>query len=634
MNNDNNEIYEINSDTAEMLFTNNEENNLNNNSNNNNLKNKKNLKDLWNDLDNQKKTIIIVSIVVVVLLIGGIIFYFSFFKKDLGENKEEEKKEEEVIILKDNYRYQNGNLVFLDKLDRELGSYECVNKDPDNCLLAKSNFESDSFNRVILAYENGEEIIASSPIYFDNYTFVKDGDKIILYDFKRQENLLELSDIKIYDTGSNLAVIKDTNNKYGLITIREDGFLYLVKCIYDNLGIINNELGYLVAEEGSSKYIIDCNGKKISANIVGDAKSVSEDYLITMENNKYKLSTLNGKEIASNYDYIEIHDEVISFVKDNSLYLENLDLIKLNEEGINLTNNNYVKKYIYTTDNKLKETRVAYEIKVTNDMVNITIDKENFNINMLEGIVSNNYNYLSYYDGVLYFYNDNDKNNLIGTYKCTNKNSLTSSNDTLNKCMIYQNDNGLSSIYNNNYVFIQDGNDNLIYLYDLKNAKTLGTYDEINIINNNEINDKINLVNTELSYILAKSAIGNNKGYYGILEITKEKAQGKVEFKYESITKKNDYYLMISKDKVYSVFNSNFDRVSNEFAYLEMYDNYYVGIIDSKLNVYAYDNALGILPESLNVTNNEYKIDFTDGFNITINDVTYKYDLEGNLYEE
>ena len=197
--------------------------------------------------------------------------------------------------------------------------------------------------------------------------------------------------------------------------------------------------------------------------------------------------------------------------------------------------------------------------------------------------------------------------------------------------MIYSNDLGMSGIYNNQYVFIKDASDNkTIYLYDLKNKNNMGTYSMIEILNNSEISEEMKPLYTSSSYILAVSAKGNNNGNYGILEITNEKAIGKVEFKYESIKKVKDYYLMINVDKSYSIYNHDFKKISNDFEYLEAYDNYYVGIQMGKLNVYRYDNALGILEQGIEVESNKFKVDFTNGIKITLeNGETYTV-LEGN----
>ncbi len=618
---DDKNIIEINNDEIENTIDKSDANIKVNNS--------KSLKKWWDNLEKKTKILIICSLVGVLLLITCLILYFTIFKQDetLGNNK----NNNEVIVANDNYRYENGNLVFLDKRGEVLGNYECLNKDPLLCTVAKSDFSNDNFERIISVNENGEELFLNTNIYFDNYVFIKDGEELFLYNINQKNKMLNLTNIKVYDVSSNLVVVSDQNNRYGLIELSNTGYNYLIRCSYDNLGIINNKYNYLLAYDKDITYLIDKDGKKITSNLNSLIKSANSNYFVGVENKKYNLYTFKNDEVLSGYDYIALYDDIIALVKDNQLFLRDYDLNKINEEGINLTNSNYVKKYIYDSFNKLKEVKVAFEISLNDNNITVNVDNEKININLLDSKVSNNYTYMNYYDGILYFYEDSEKENLIGTYTCLTKNVLTNENSTLDKCGLYNEDAGITGIYNNRYVFINDNK--YIYLYDIKNSKNLGTYNEINILNKSEINRNMKLIFTNSSYILAKSAIGNNKNNYGILEITNDNAHGKVEFKYESINKKNDYYLMINIDKTYTIYDHDLKKISNEFAYIELFDNYYVGINDNKLNVYKYDNPLAILKEGLQVKDNKFTIDFTNGINITIEGITYKYDLEGNNYE-
>ena len=118
----------------------------------------------WSKLDRKKKIIIIVSIVIVLLVIVGVILYFLVFKKD---NTVDKHKDPVVIIEKDNYRYEDGKLIFIDKDKNELGSYTCENKSENLCYVANySNEDSfDSFKRV---YESGLTINNRTDIIINN----------------------------------------------------------------------------------------------------------------------------------------------------------------------------------------------------------------------------------------------------------------------------------------------------------------------------------------------------------------------------------------------------------------------------------------------------------------------------------
>lgn len=628
--NNDNEIIEISSDN----FTNETEHIVTYN-NNSNKRRKRSIKDKWNDLSKGTKAGIIISIILVVLFAAGIIIYVVLF------NEEEEipvPKDEPVIIEKDNYRYEDGKLVFLDINDKEIGSYECSVKDSEKCYLAKIDYTKDSFDRVKTINQSGSELSKNSKIYYNKYVFVYDEEKISLYNIESKEKELSLNVIKSYDTQKNLIVVENDESKYGLIEITEAGFNYLIRCSYDYLGIVNLELSYLVAQDKDDFYIVDSTGKKISENINAEIKSVNEKYIVAEKNNSYSLYDYKYEELISDYDYISLHNEVIALAQTNRLYLVDSELNKLYEDGIRLENDNYVKKYVYDNNNRLIETLKSYEIEVKDNIAKIIIGNSEKEINIIEGKVSSKYTYLSYYDGKLYIYSDEEKQDILGTYTCNNKNNLTSVEDNLTNCSLYGTTEGISGIYNNHYVFISDnttGSDLQYYLYDLKEKKNKGTYSSLEFVKSGEINPNIKPIYTSSSYVIAKSGTGNNKGNYGVLEINGDKVAGKIEFKYESITLKNDkYYIMVNINKLMSIYNKDFSKISSEFNYLEMYDKYYVGIKNNKLNVYDYDKTSSVLESDIPVTSNEFKIDFTNGFVITINNVEYKYDKNGKKIVE
>jgi len=595
-------------------------------------KNNKSLKEKWNNLSKRNKIIIIVSAVVVLLSIIGLVLYFVVFKNDDAKNNVEEN----IVVEKDNYRYENGKLVFLNKKDKEIGTYTCKTKDSEKCFVTRIDYSNDLFDRTKNVDKKGNEIEKTSQIYLDNYVFVTDEEKVVLYNIDKKETELELKSIKSYSTEKDLVVIEDEDNKFGLIEITEEGFEYLIRCSYDYLGIVNTKINYLVAKDKDETYIIDSEGKKLSDNINNEIKSVNEEYIVAKSKDSYNLYSYDYEELISDYDYIGIHDKVISLVKGNRLFLVNNNLSKLYEDGIRLENQNYVKEYVYD-NNKLIETKKSYDIKVVGNIATITIGNEDTEINIAEGDVSSSLSYVNYFDGKLYFYSDEEKQDLLGTYTCKNKNELLSGESTLNKCHLFSNESGVSGIYNNEYVFIYDNesiNDAKYYLYSIKEKKTKGTYSSIEFVNADELSNNIKQNYTSSSFVIAKAATGNNKGNFGVLEINSDRVSGKVEFKYESIKKEKNNYLLINVDKSYSIYDSSFKKISNEFAYIELFDEYYVGINSGRLNVYRYNNTLGILQKDLECKDNKFTIDFSNGFALTIGGKTYKYDKDGKEIKE
>ena len=583
------------------------------------------------NLSKKQKIILIVVGSILFLLIIGLIIYFVFRK-----NEEEPKNEEPIVIIeKDNYRYENGKLIFLNTNEKDIGTYECENKDSEKCYVTKIEYDNDTFDRVKNVYKSGDEIIKNSKIYYDKYVFVTDGDKSYLYNMATNEIELEVKKVKTYNTNENIAVIENENSLYGLIEITESGYEYLIRCSYNNLGIVNTKDLLLVAQDKDKQYIIDSEGKKLSSDIKTEIKSASKNYIVGKIGNTYNVFSYEYEELVSDYDFISIHDNVIALVKKNRLYLLDENLNKLYEDGVRLESTDYVKKYVYDEDNRLVETLKSYEIENKNSKIQIVINNDITEINVLEGQLSSTLNYVNYFDGKLYFYGDEEKTDISGTYKCNNLNNITNVEDGLTNCGVYTNELGVSGIYNNEYVFVYDyeGNNKIYYLYSLKEGKVKGTYSEIEILNQKELTENIKHIYTSSSFIKAKSATGNNKGNYGVIEITGEKVLGKIGFKYESIIKEKEYYKLISIDKTYSIYDESFKKVSNEFSYIELFDKYYVGINNNKLNIFKYDNQMEILKESINISDNKFTIDFTDGFVITINGITYNYDKDGNVIQ-
>ncbi len=632
-----NEIIEVDSDNAKKEDANIEILDAVKNEEKKPKKNKKSIKEKWDELTKKQKTIIIVSSVVVLLLIIGLIVYFVFF----GKGKEEDKpKDEPVVVEKDNYRYEDGKLIFLDKSDKELGTYECKNKDSEKCLVAKNDYSSDKFERIISVDENDQEIEKTSQIYHDNYVFVQDGEDIVIYDIKKSESDLKLKTVKTYGT-DNYAVVEDETNKFGLLEIKDTGYDYLIKPSYDNLGIINTELSYLIATDKDKNYIIDTSDKKLSSALSSNVMSVNKNYIVTSSGSSYSLYDYKNKELLSGYDYIGLHTNLISLVNSKKLYLRDNNLNKLYEEGIKLDSTDYVKKYVYDKDNKLVETKNAYEVTATGDEISITIGDNIQTINAIEGKVSSNLKYMNYFDGKIYFYRDEEKTDLLGTYTCTNKNNLTDKDPSLNKCHIYTEGENTSGIYNSNYVFIYDNyttSESKVYLFELKNNKTKGTYSKIEFIDTKALSNEVKQMYTDTLLVKAQSAAGANKGNFGVIEITSEKAAGKVSFNYKSIELANNYYVLIDKDNYYSLYDNKFNSINERFNELKTFANYYVGIFNSKLNVYSYDSTKGNKGLLLSGIKFKKTWEFTDnankGFTITIDGTKQDYDKDGVVIQE
>ena len=133
---------------------------------NNLIKNKKENKLVcaWKQMPKKKKIILIVILSLIIILVVGLILFFALHKEQTGPS---------VILQEDNYRYENGKLVFLNKDKNEIGTYECEHKDENLCYVA---YYKDEDNLDIDVYKNEDDssYLKRSLIYKDNFVFITD----------------------------------------------------------------------------------------------------------------------------------------------------------------------------------------------------------------------------------------------------------------------------------------------------------------------------------------------------------------------------------------------------------------------------------------------------------------------------
>lgn len=575
----------------------------------------------------KKKKIIFISVsgVILLLLIGLIVF--------LVLNNKEEEKPKDVVVLEDNFRYDNGTLVFLED-KKEIGKYECIDKDVKKCYVAYLDNESDTFDHESNIDEKDNILKKRSKIYLSNYVFIYDDGKILLYNIKDKKTEEKLESVKAYNTEKDYVVVEDKDNKFGLIEFSDDTFTYVINAYYDYLGIINTKDLLLVSETNKKQRIIGIDNKQLSKEFSVTIKNANKEYITAQSGNIYNLYSYNFEELLSGFDYISFHDSYISLVKDGKLYFRDNKLNKMNEDGIALTNETYNKVNKYDEKKKLVSSEVSYEVTSNADNISVLYgNEENEVISKYEGAVSANYAYMNYFNSKLYFYSDEEKDNLIGTYECKNKNKLTSENDSLSTCNVYASSEGVSGIYNNNFVFINDNSSisekKNITLYSLTEKKNKATYTEIKFINNGNVDANITHYYTEGLYVIAKSS---SKNSYGVIKLENTSAKNVIAFSYKNITNNNNYYVMENNDGKFSILDSNFSKVSDEFEYVELLKDFYVGINDKKLNVYRYQTTTNKVLESdvlLPSTDykNAYTITISDKIIIKVGSEEYKYDI-------
>ena len=637
----------------------------------------------WSKLSKKQKIIIIVSIVLVVIIIVALLLWFFVFNKD----EEEAKRPEEpiVIVEKDNYRYEDGWLVFLDSEDNEIGEYECANKDEELCYVAYYSNEDD-FDVNKQVYENGVPIDFRSDILLDNYVFIydnttKEDGNVTLYDIEAKETKDEYALVK--EVNETNVIVKNTDDEYGVLTFSDSGVENLVDFDYDYLGYIL-ESDAFVGANNNNYVLIGLDGEDISKNIPGEIKNFDGTNISVVIDGDYFIYNYQGvRQSEEAYDYIRFVDTYIIAADNKRLYVFDSEIAPMTMDGIRISSSDYNTKLIFNDDLVQTGKEVAFDAYVNGNTLRIDYGEEEYvNINLNEGKFSKNQEYFSYMQGKLYFYSDAEKTELLGSYACNYANEVTESTTELTNCFIAKESNifedsqeevslGYLPIYNERFVFITDtsrpnANDNII-LYDLNLSKNLATYKEVDTKYYNGASETIvNFVETAGTIALAK----NTSDSYGLINITSSNVTGLIAFRdsdsnatntdaygldgyivmlrsdgtyhlydtkgneiTEKIDTKNeivDYkgnYILVKSSNNYLIYNVDGSIASSEYKYIYMEDSYYITVDSSnKVGVFTYDSDTN-LAENLNIVVDEdsvSKIEYGTSRGVLLISYTYE----------
>ncbi len=652
---------------------------------------KENLLTKFKKLPKKTKIIIIVSSVVVVLLIIGLILFFVLRKKP----SQNDSPKEEVIIEESNYTYKNGTLIIYDSEDNVLGEYECQNKEEDLCYVAYYSNNLDDFNKTEIYKE--DELLLERSINYDSLIFIydnpeaKDGD-ITLYNLKDEKELATYTDIK--KVNEELVIVNDDN--YTLVSLKDNKITPLTTDNYEYMAYESSfKSDRIVVGKNSNYYLIDFTGKVLTSKLDYKIVMYNNSYLVLRNSDAYKVVDYQNKSLLEDAEYATLYDKFIVSIEDQKLYLKSYEGFGYNLEGIKLNTRDYKPTKKYDKDNNLLEEKNPYTLEVNGNTVVVHLDNSEKTIDLLEGENSKAKNYYSYSDGKLYFYSDEEKKELLGTYPCDNKNTFTNSDGIFSTCDVATQSNfsnnykssdtsfGLVPIYFNRFVFVSD-NSNLsssdskvIYLYDLKNKRKLGSYSEVDA----GTKENFGNVNTDTN-ILAK----NKDGKFGMITLKSNgvsatyrndynfKVDKMERFGNDVITLKDGKWEVLSSDgtakggfsgkildyldKYYLIADNNKVRVYNleglkdigktGYDYVKLTTNFYVYVDDNNLGVKNYqgnsllfdDNSITI-PISVTDYNKNLRISIVgDKGTITILDgegktlETYNFDTKSSSYED
>ena len=597
---------------------------------------------------------IIVGLCVLLVIGIGIIIYFVFFNKKKEEPKKGSSDEETVIVEKDNYSFKNGKLIFKDE-DKELGEYACDNNNDVLCYVAYFSNE-DEFDVTEKVYESGIKIQNRSDIYHSNYVFVYDNEKkengnLKLYDIKNQKVIEEYKLVK--EINEDKAIVKDTDDNYHILVFSADEVKDLTKDTYDYVGHIADTDKIIIAVN-SNYILLDLDGESVSKEVPGSIKNFDDKNISVLVDKEKFLYNYDGeKVIETGFDYIRFVEDYVIGASNKKLYVYDFDGSPMNIDGIRISSNKYNTRLIYGEDLKQTGREVAFDAFVTSNNMRIEYGTEEFElINLSEGAFSKTLDYINYLQGKLYFYSDEAKTKLIGTYTCKNANVVSNDTNELKNCFIATETNILKPgdevesyvpIYNKKFAFISDvdsTNKGSIILYDLSTSTQKATYSAVDA-GYHKAGSKVNFVDTAGTLVAAK----NTSNSYGVINIGTSDVTSVIKFRDD--TDKDNVktnvelklldkdYLVKRSDGTYHLYNSKGTELtkglttSNEIV--QLYDKYVKVKSGSKYLIYGLDGT---------ITSLEYKfIYMTDLVYVAVNDSNkievYKYsDKNTNLVSE
>ena len=590
----------------------------------------------WKSLDKKKKIIVICVAVVLVLLIAvGIFFLVSGNDGPLDDTPD-------VILESDNYRYENGTLIFLDG-DSEIGRYECEHKDETLCEVSYLT-NDDAFDKTRMVDENGNDLTLRSQIYHNRYVFVTDREstdteRIILYDMQENSTVQELKSVKAYD--DNYVALENTDNYYGLAQINDGEFKMVIPYEYEAVGVLpdQEEITRVMVQKDGSQYISDLSNKVLTKAFDETIVGANDRYVKTKDSEgAYHVYDYNVTELKDKtWDYVVLLTDYMITVEDQKLYVMNYEGSPMNREGIALNNENYNAVETYE-ELKLIDTEKSFDYELTGTLLNINVyngsDKENHSINLNEGRLSSLLAYLEYFDGKLYLYSDQDKNTLIGSYPCDTRNEVGDRTSSLERCRIASESFmrettgntkeidesgklGWIPVIGKRYAFIADGD--TIVLYDFTDSKKLATYSNVDTRSYTGVSEVTFTDASSVSFI----AQSKNSGKYGVARISSGGVTPLIAFEANSIKGLGNYYV-VEKDGTYALYDLDGSKKSddktspivdyhgdylktykdnsyfvhkfngsvndqNSHTYIELYDEYYVTVDNKDINIYNYD---------------------------------------------
>ena len=301
----------------------------------------------------------------------------------------------------------------------------------------------------------------------------------------------------------------------------------------------------------------------------------------------------------------------------------------LHYDELRFATNIYNTVVTFDENNREINREEAYHLAASNGVIEIDYqdnkkEQQRASINVYEGAISSKMAYVSYFDGKLYIFKDSEKQNLLGSYTCTNPNVVNENTTILENCFLALETNiasksdveaGYLPIYNKRYAFIQDGG--IINFWDLIQNQKKATYKTVDagFYQNDNI---VNFKDTTDTIIVAS----NTSDLYGAIRINDKNLERVIDFSNKNIERINNQYLFLKDDNTYGLYNPKTGLTNNDITdfngdyyvvktsggyqsvytstgkivvtidnlnYIKLYDKYFVGIDPSnRINIYNY----------------------------------------------
>ena len=391
----------------------------------------------------------------------------------------------------------------------------------------------------------------------------------------------------------------------------------IINFTYDDLTSLEKKDNTLIAKKGSKYYLISFSDKALTKAITKPIYDYDDKHIVVKNGSSYNLVDYDNNEIYTDYNYISIiSSDYVALVNDGSLYIRDYDKNKYNEVGYTLYNEAYSGINTYSKEGVLKSSSYAYKVNVNNNTLTVFLknnnDVEEKGLNLLDGRASLKQKYYSSFDGILYFYSDLEKTNLLGSYTCTNKDDFNNIEE-IRMCAIAHNysfsenfktndagsSNNFIPIVDNRYVFITDDiniSDGEVKVYDLYKKQVLATYKHVS---SPIANEEITFINS-IDNIIVK----NKSDKFGVINIDNNGIEKTYDFVYERMERIGSYIEVAKNNKYQILFNSDSSSITLDSKIYDFSGKYFIVKNNDKFDIYSDDGT----DNPKKITNKSYKV--------------------------